>query len=57
MLSYFSPAPLKTDRAVSVQSTNQVKIDFPSIKQSTYEILRLIDWLMLQIFGKIVLRV
>ena len=44
MLSHFSPAPVRTDRAVRIQQTNQVKVDLPSIKQSTYESLRLIDW-------------
>ena len=44
MLSHFSPAPVKTDRAVRIQSTNQVKVNSPSIKQST-ERTRL-DWLI-----------
>ena len=31
---HFSPAPVKTDRAVRIQQTNQVKIDLSSINQS-----------------------
>ena len=33
-VSRFSPAPVKTDHAVRIQSTNQVKINLSSIKQS-----------------------
>ena len=49
MLSHFSPAPVKTDRAAPIQSTNQVKVDFSSINQSinrevSNESLGLIDW-------------
>ena len=47
LLSHFSPALVKTDRAVQIQYTNQVQIDWPSIKQSTYESPRSIDWLIL----------
>ena len=35
LLSHFSPAPVKTDRAVRIQQTNQVKIDLSSIDQSS----------------------
>ena len=49
MLSHFSPAPVKTDRAVRIQLTNQVKVNFifnQSINQPKgyNESLRLIDW-------------
>ena len=49
MLSHFSSALVKTDRAVRIQYTNQVKVNSSSINQSIYrkvynQSLRLIDW-------------
>ena len=49
VLSHFSPASVKTDRAVRIQQTNQVKVNLSSINQSINrkvynESLRLIDW-------------
>ena len=49
MLRHFSPAPVKTDWAVRIQSTNQVKVNLSSINQSTEKFTMkvyawLIDW-------------
>ena len=48
MSSPFSSAPVKTDRVVRIQSTNQGKVNSSSINQSIRkgfdESLRLIDW-------------
>ena len=49
ILSHFSPAPVKSDRAVPIQQTNQVKVNLSSTNQSINRKLydespRLIDW-------------
>ena len=49
LLCHSGPAPVKTDRAVRLQQTNQVKVNLSSINQSIKrkvhnESLRLIDW-------------
>ena len=35
VFDHFSPAPVKTDRAVRIQQTNQIKVNLSSINQST----------------------
>ena len=35
VFGHICPAPVKTDRAVRIQQTNQVKVNFSSINQST----------------------
>ena len=44
MWSHCGPAPVKTDRAVQIQQTNQVKRNLPSIKQSIKR--TTLDWLI-----------